>query len=177
MRQPDPFEGAKCREPEHEEWARKHRGSRWDYKIDNESDQEAAARRRYAQGLCFACPVRQECRDEHTRLAARKKGEQVPGVWGGVIHREYASSTHHRRMATPGLFPPEDAFALLKAATNGDVAAYHALITHADLPKTIECLVGAALYFAGTAGIDIRAYADSVAAHLQLEEQEEGKTA
>lgn len=86
-RRPDLFEGAPCRTVEHLAWMRKHRGSKWDYKVGDETDRQADTRRNWAKGQCLACPetAQNHCRALHDALS-RATSIRVSGIWGGVIH-------------------------------------------------------------------------------------------
>ncbi|WP_306365355.1 hypothetical protein [Nocardia sp. CC227C] len=85
----DPWDGAKCREPQWWEWARQHRGSYWDAKVDGETAAQQKDRHFKATGICFSCDLRAACRERHEQLT-HATGERVPGVWGGKVFAEYS---------------------------------------------------------------------------------------
>lgn len=90
-----PQTAAVCAQPRYEEWARKNRGSIWDYTVEGETELKAQARRRYAVRLCNTCPLKQKCLERHHALVAEKRrtireGDEmalVGGIWGGRIYK------------------------------------------------------------------------------------------
>lgn len=79
-----------CARPEWEQWARDHRASLWDYRVDNETPAAKVKRLRKARELCMKCPLRAKCLERHEELvkANRKfvdRDNRVGGVWGGRI--------------------------------------------------------------------------------------------
>ncbi|MGY1946632.1 hypothetical protein [Nocardia asiatica] len=88
-RRPDPFAGAKCRSDEHWQWMREHRGSQWDYRVDNETVADRWIRHRRSKGLCAACPdtARNACRELHDELTGHYN-DRVPGIWAGVVYAD-----------------------------------------------------------------------------------------
>ncbi len=97
-RKPDPFEGAPCRAPQEWEWARQHRASRWDFRIDSEDDHRRALRHEAVKRECLKCPssARAACQERHDRLVF-ETGGRVPGIWAGTVYADRIESER-----TPG---------------------------------------------------------------------------
>lgn len=81
----DRWADAVCRRDEYQQWAREHRGSMWDYQLDDgEEILPRRARLAEARRLCSTCPLQLACLAYHD-VVVRETGERVAGVWGGVV--------------------------------------------------------------------------------------------